>query len=213
MSSRIDPIPSPAATRRRRLGAALAALLALSLGTARAAPERYEIDPDHATVAFLVQHLGYARTLGSFRKVSGSFTFDEATGALGDLRIDVDTASVDTGHAKRDEHLRSGDFLDAAKYPRMTFRGAAAKRTGDRTWRIEGELELRGQRRPLVLEATWIRSAPYPIGPPLLPKPYVLGASATGSLRRSEFGMTYGVANGMVGDTVELLIEIEARRR
>lgn len=202
--------------RASRAGVFLA-LLALALGAAtppaHAEPARYELDPEHLSVAFLVQHLGYARMLGSFRKAAGGFTFDEATGALSGLRVEVETASVDTGHEKRDRHLRSADFLDADRFPRMVFTARSATRTGDRTFRIDGELELRGQRRPVTLDATWIRSATYPIGPVLGPKPYVLGASAKGRFRRSDFGMTYGVANGMVGDEIELIIELEARRR
>jgi len=179
---------------------------------ARADAARFELDPEHLTVAFLVEHIGYAKTLGVFRKASGSFQFDEASGALTDVRVVVDTASVDTAHAARDGHLRKKDFLDVERFPSMTFTAKSARRRGERGYLIEGELELLGQRRPLVLEATLNKLDRYPIGPPLA-KPFVAGASARGRFRRSEFGMGYGVANGLVGDEVELIVELEARRQ
>jgi polyisoprenoid-binding protein YceI len=181
-------------------------------GAARAESARYELDPEHLTVAFLVEHIGYARTLGVFRKVRGEFRYDEASGALGDVRVVVETASVDTAHAARDGHLRKKEFLDVASFPTMTFSAKSARRRGERGYLIEGELELLGQKRPLVLEATLNKLDRYPIGPPLA-KPFVAGASARGRFRRSAFGMTYGVADGLVGDEVELIVELEARRR
>jgi len=179
---------------------------------ARAEAVRFELDPEHLTVAFLVDHIGYARTLGAFRKARGEFRYDDASGALSDVRVVVDTASVDTAHAARDGHLRKKDFLDVARFPTMTFTAKSARRRGERGYLIEGELELLGQKRPLVLEATLNKLDRYPIGPPLA-KPFVAGASARGRFKRSAFGMTYGVADGLVGDEVELIVELEARRR
>ena len=90
----------------------------------------------------------------------------------------------------------------------MTFTATSAKALGNDRYTIDGQLELRGVTRPLTLEATLNKSAPYPIGD----KAFVMGVSARGSLKRSDFGMTYAVENGLVGDTVELIIEFEARR-
>jgi polyisoprenoid-binding protein YceI len=183
--------------------------LAALAGRAAAEPARYELDPEHLTIAFLVEHIGYAKTLGAFRDASGEFTFDDATGALSAVRVTVATASVDTAHAARDRHLTSGDFLDSATHPAMIFTASRAERTGDRTFVVRGELELLGVRAPLVLDATWNKTAPYPIGA----RAEVIGVSLRGSLRRSAFGMTYGVADGLVGDDVELLIELEGIAR
>jgi polyisoprenoid-binding protein YceI len=90
----------------------------------------------------------------------------------------------------------------------MTFKAQGARRTGERTFAVSGELELNGRRRPLALDATWNKTAPYPIGA----RAEVMGVSLRGSLKRSEFGMTYGVADGLVGDEVEIVVELEARR-
>jgi polyisoprenoid-binding protein YceI len=190
--------------------AALAMALAHAAIGSRAAaePARYELDPEHLTIAFLVEHIGYAKVLGQFLEASGDYTFDEATGELSAVRVVVETRSVATHHEARDEHLRSGDFLDARAHPTMTFTAVGAERTGERTFAVSGELELNGTKRPLALEATWNKSAPYPIGD----RADVMGVSLRGSLKRSEFGMAYGVANDLVGDDVEIIVELEARR-
>jgi polyisoprenoid-binding protein YceI len=175
---------------------------------AGAEPARYELDPAHTTIAFLVEHIGYAKTLGQFLRASGGYTFDPETGAVSSVRVVVEPDSVDTHHEARDRHLRSGDFLDTETHAAMTFTADAAQRTRDGTFLVTGELELLGMRRPLTLEATLNKNAPYPIGD----RAEVMGVSARGKLSRSEFGMTYGVADNLVGDEVEIVIEIEARR-
>jgi polyisoprenoid-binding protein YceI len=182
----------------------------LAGGGALAAPATYEIDPEHLSIGFLVDHVGFASVLGMFRQARGTYVFDEETETLSDLRVEVDTASVFTNHEKRDEHLRGRDFFDTDRYPKMIFTAANARRTGDRTYAIEGELELLGKSRPVVLTGTWNKSGKYPFG---AGRPYVMGVSARGSLERSAFGMTYGVSKGWVGDEVELIIEFEARRQ
>lgn len=217
------PVPSARGTpdRRqplRRRGLAMALGLAASatwlLSTApaaRAEAARYALDPEHLSIAFLVDHIGYAKVIGQFGKASGSYHFDEASVTLTDLKIEIETESVNTHHRKRDDHLRGADFLDVRKHPKMIFTAAGAERQGDRDFVINGELELLGRRQPVTLTARWNKSATYEIGG--LTRPYVMGVSARGSFRRSGFGMTYGVDNGWVGDEVQLLIEFEARRQ
>jgi len=204
--------------RRRAMGRLTALLIGFGLlGAAApgfAEPQKYLIDPDHLTVSFLVTHIGYAKTLGMFRKASGEFTFDEATGQLSNLRVVVDTDSVFTNHDKRDEHVRSKDFLNIKEFPEMSFTAARATRTGERNFEVPGELTLLGKTKPLTLTATWNKSDVYAIpAGPLKTKPYVIGVSARGSLKRSEYGMSYAVANGLVSDDIELLIELEASRQ
>jgi polyisoprenoid-binding protein YceI len=187
----------------------VALALALAAGAAQAQVARYEIDPEHFSVGFLVDHLGYARVLGMFQKASGTYSFDETTGALSDVRIEIDAASVYTAHRRRDNHLRSADFLNAGEFPRIVFKGGPAKRTGERTFTIDGQLELLGKSLPVTIEAKWNKSGKYELPGT---SAYVMGVSARTSFKRSEFGMKYGVANGWIGDTVELMFEFEARR-
>jgi polyisoprenoid-binding protein YceI len=188
----------------------LALAFVIAGGAAQAQPAKYEIDPEHFSVGFLVDHIGYAKVLGMFQKASGSYAFDEKTGALADVRIVVEADSVHTGHRRRDNHLRSADFLNAGEFPRIVFIAAQARRTGERTFALDGQLELLGKALPVTLEARWNKSGQYELPGA---NAYVMGVSAKASFKRSAFGMTYGVANGWVGDTVEMMFEFEARRR
>ncbi|MDM0104506.1 YceI family protein [Variovorax sp. J22R24] len=191
----------------RTLVAALFSMMAWA-SPVQAEPARYELDPNHITVAFMVDHLGYAKVLGMFRAARGSYSFDEATGTLSNLRVEVDTQSVFSNYASRDRHLKSADFLNANEFPRMVFTATGAKRTGDRSFEIPGQLELLGKPLPLMLTATWNKSGPSPID-----RVYTMGVSARGSFKRSSYGMNYGVSNEWVGDEVPLIIEFEAQRK
>ena len=184
------------------------AFCALS-AAAHAQPARYQIDPEHFSVGFLVEHLGYAKVLGIFQKASGTYAFDEKSGALSDVRLVIDADSIYTAHRKRDNHLRSPDFLNAGEFREIVFKGATAKRTGERTFVVEGQLEMVGKMQPVTLNVTWNKSGKYELPGT---DAYVMGASARGSFKRSAFGMSYGLANGWVGDTVELIVEFEAKR-
>lgn len=213
------------------LSLAAAAVAIAAASNARAAPERYALDPDHASLAFLVEHVGYAKVIGRFDDVRGGFTYDVDTGAVSALEIVVATASVDTNHEARDEHLRKADFLDVERHPRMVYTARALVpgapmdgedgRDGDATGdgaagdgaplpngTLDGELELLGEVRPLALDVTLNKAAGYPFGH----GKFTLGVSARGRLPRSAWGMDYGVADALVGDEVELLIEAEAIR-
>jgi polyisoprenoid-binding protein YceI len=195
------------------LWSALVAIAQLAItAPARAQAMQYELDPEHTTVAFLVDHIGYAKVLGLFRSVRGNYRFDEATATLSELRIEVETASVFSNLRKRDDHLKGPDFFNSGEFPKMVFTASSAKRTGERTFDIEGQLELLGKSQPMTLKATWNKSAESPIGG-FGRKPYLMGVSARGSLKRSAYGMNYAVANGWVGDEIPLIIEFEAIRQ
>ena len=174
----------------------------------QAVTERHVIDPEHLTVGFLVDHMGFAKVSGRFREAEGDFDFDETTGEIRNIRVVVKSASVDTTLETRDRHLRSADFLNVEEYPEMVFESRGAKLV-DRKATIEGNLSLIGSTRRIRLDVTWNKSGTSP----LPGNPYVTGLSVRGSFRRSEFGMTYGVADAIVGDEVELIIELEAHHQ
>ena len=207
------------ARRPAALAVALAGTLAgtLAAGIARADAERYALDPAHTSVAFLIGHVGFAKVIGRFDEVAGSFAFDPDTGALSELRVTIATASVDTGHAGRDEHVRNADFLDVRRHPEMVFEAETTVSSADgesgggagTSGTLEGTLALLGETRPIALEYTLNKAADYPFGH----GDFTLGVSLRGTLARSDWGMDYGVADGLVGDEVELLIETEANRR
>lgn len=186
----------------------MTAVVASLGGTLRADPAQYELDPEHTTVAFLVKHLGFAATLGRFVEVEGQFTYDPDTQELGDLSVTVATNSIASDNAARDGHLRSGDFLSVEDFPVMTFTANEGISANETSGRVTGELTLLGNTLPLTLDVTLNKSGAYPFGHGRS----VLGISARGTVRRSDFGMMYGVAGDIVGDEVQLIIETEAMR-
>lgn len=192
------------------LGAlAILAGAALQPPAARAAPARYALDPNHMSIGFLISHVGFEKVLGMFREAQGTFVFDEQKPAVGDIDVTIRTASVFTNHDERDEHLRKPDFLWAEKYPEITFRGTSAEQTGPRTGKVRGDLTIRGVTRPVVLDVVWNKSGQYPFGD----MHYAAGISARATIKRSDFGMTYAVDSGLVGDEVEIILEFEAIRQ
>ncbi|MCG8354510.1 MAG: YceI family protein [Kiloniellales bacterium] len=193
------------------IAASVLALVALAAPKPlAAAPAKFEIDPAHFSIGFLVHHIGYADTLGMFLEGRGSFTFDEAARSVSNIEVTIEADSVFTNHDKRDDHLRGRDFLDADDHEEIRFVGREAKPTGENTGIVSGDLTLLGVTRPLSLEITLNKAGAYPFGDG---PPYVIGISARGTVKRSEFGMTYAVENGWVGDEVELIIEFEAIRQ
>ncbi len=192
----------------KRLLTVLLGTLILAAPAAHAEPARYKLDPDHVAVAFLVKHIGFARTLGQFLEVEGSFVFDESVPSVSDLEVTIEGDSVFTAHERRDDHVRSDDFLAADEHPEITFVMTAAEQTGARSGTVVGDLTIRGVTRPVTLEVTWNRSGKYPFN-----DNYVTGVSARTTIQRSDFGMTYALENGLVGDEVEILIEAEAIRQ
>jgi len=180
-----------------------ALLLATSLS---AAPSTYRIDPEHFSIAFRVEHLGYSKMMGQFAKASGEFVYDEETKKLRSGSVEVQAASVSTHHEQRDEHVRNADFLNATAHPVIRFTARQYTARGDSSGVLRGDLTLLGQTHPVELEVRLNKAAKYPLGH----GKHTLGVSATTTIQRSRWGMTYGVANDMVGDDVELLFEFEA---
>jgi polyisoprenoid-binding protein YceI len=109
-----------------RLALVLAAGWLVAGAPARAEPESFVLDPEHTSITFFAQRLGFADVAGMFLEAGGSFTFDEDARDLPDLRIVVRTESVFTNHERRDQHLRSPEFLNVEAYPEMIFEGRAA---------------------------------------------------------------------------------------
>lgn len=190
--------------------AAIAVGLVAMLATAplRAEPRHYTIDPAHFSIVFNAVHIGYAPTWGMFLKGKGGFTFDEETRALSDLRVEIEAASVFSNDERRDGHLRSNDFLAAEAHPAITFEMTEAHPETDTRGKVSGDLTLRGVTRPVTLDVTLNKIGPYPFG-----GTYVIGISASTTLKRSQFGSTYALEGGLVGDEVEIRIDLEAIRQ
>ncbi len=184
-------------------------LLATLIGSALvAAPARYELDPEHTTVFFTVDHIGYAATLGVFGTVNGSFTYDMDTQELSDVQVSIDAASVNTFNEARDGHVRNKDFLDVSNHPEITFTASGGTPEGQNSGTVTGDLTVLDETRPVTLNVTLNKAAAYPFGH----KRLVLGLSLDASINRSDFGMMYAVENGLVGDQVDIRIETEAMK-
>lgn len=182
--------------------------LAMISGQVFAEPHRYELDPEHTTIAFMVDHLGYADTLGVFLEFEGGFTYDMESRELSDVVITVKTASVQSFNKARDNHVRNKDFLNVDAFPVMTFTAESGTPESDSSGTVTGDLNMLGKTHPLTLDVTLHKAANYPFGHGR----FTLGISARGTVKRSAYGMTYAVENGFVGDNVELIIETEAMR-
>jgi polyisoprenoid-binding protein YceI len=176
---------------------------------AAAANESYTIDPFHTIPNFSVMHLGMATIYGRFERTTGKVTLDRAA-KTGSLEVKVPTATVSTGDPRRtdgtrsrDEHLRTADFFNSAEFPEMVYRSTKVNFAGDKVESVEGNLTLLGVTKPVKLTATSFNCGPHPFT-----KKDMCGADLTGSIKRTDFGMKFGVPN--VSDEVKLGIGVEA---
>lgn len=185
-----------------------AILLTASLPlSAQAASESYTVDPLHTFPHFTISHLGFSTMHGRFDKTSGKITLDRAA-RKGTVDITIDAASVDTGYAKRDEHLRSPDFFNAVEFPGITYKSDSIRFKGDTPKRIKGKLTMNGVTKPVTLAIHDFHCAPDPMDP--THQKYKCGADASAKIKRSDFGMTTFLPN--IGDDVKMQFEIEAYR-
>ena len=186
--------------------ALVAAALPLSVS---AAPENYTIDPYHSFVHFEVDHVGgLSRMRGRFDKTAGKFTLDQAA-KTGSLDVTIQTTSVTTGDndkgsrpRSRDEHLRTPDFFNVAEFPAMTFKSTKVVFKDDNPGSIEGTLTLLGVTKPVTLNIERWKCMPHPQS-----KKDMCGGNATGVVKRSDFGMKFGIPS--VGDELALFIGVE----
>jgi polyisoprenoid-binding protein YceI len=183
------------------------ALFALALGGAAPlrAAETYHLEKTHVDLLFSIDHAGFTEKHGSFRELDATLTYDAQKPANSQLNVTVDTASVDTGFPARDTDLKREKFLDVVKYPQMRFVSTKVTVEADQTLRIDGQLTLHGVTKPLTLHAKLNKAAPNPFD-----KRPTLGFSATGSLKRSDFGVSTYLP--MIGDVVTLTIDAEFNR-
>ena len=188
--------------------AVLAVATAFPLAAA-AAPENYTFDPYHTYVNFSVDHLGFSTMYGRFNKTAGKFSVDMAA-KTASLEITVETASVDTGDndkggrpRSRDEHLRNADFFNVTEFPRMTFKSTGVKFSGDNPTELDGQATLLGVTKPLTLKVDRWKCGANPFS-----KKAMCGGNASGTIKRTDFGMKFGVP--ALGDEIKLMVEFEA---
>ena len=159
----------------------------------------YAVDPHHTQVGFSVLHMGFSFYTGRFSDASGSLDLDPKSPASSAVRISVPVASVSTTSPKLDDELKSADWLDAAKFPTMTFKSTAVTPGDKGEAKVMGDLTLHGVTKSVMLNARFIGSGVNP-----LDKAYTAGFEISGDIKRSDFGVTKYVP--LIGDTVHLSI-------
>lgn len=162
----------------------------------------YELDPQHSTVEAVARHLMVSKVRGRFADVRGTITIGERP-EDSSVEAIIDAASIDTGVADRDTHLRSPDFLDVERFPQITFRSTEARQTGDRSLAVTGDLTIRDVTKPVTLEVDYEGDAVDPWGN------RKIALSVRGELDREAFGMTWNVALEAGGVLVSKAFRLE----
>lgn len=188
---------------------ATAAILAMP-SIASASP--WAIDAEHSNVGFKVRHMMVSNVKGDFSKFSGNVDIDDKDLAKTKVDAIIETSSINTGVAKRDEHLKSPDFFDVTKYPTMTFVSKKVKKESGDKLKIYGQLTLHGITKDVVLDVQGLdKSFKDPWGNTKR------GASATATINRKDFGLAWNKAleagGVMVGDEVNISLEIELLKK
>lgn len=165
------------------------------------AADQYTIDPEHTYPNFTISHLGFSTMHGRFNSSKGKLTLDK-TANTGSVDITIDANSIDTGFAKRDKHLKSPDFLNTKEFPTITFKSTKVTLQGDKA-SVEGNLTIMKTTKPVTLEVTKISCGVHPFN-----KKQVCGFDATGHIKRSDFGVNYGLP--AIGDDMHLSLNVEA---
>ena len=185
-----------------------AAALTLTLATALApaasrAADSYTIDATHSQTAFAVKHLLISTVRGEFGKTEGAVVIDDADLSKSHVEATIEVASVNTREAQRDGHLKSAEFLDAAKFPTITFKSTKVEAAGAGKLKVTGDLTLHGVTKSVVLDVTGPSAEvtdPY--------KQVKRGLSATATINRRDFGVSYGPAQ-IIADEVTVQIDAE----
>ena len=187
--------------RKLLLGCLIAVL---PMSTAFAA--KYEIDPTHTYPNFTVSHLGFSTMYGQFLDTKGSFEMDLDKGT-GSVQVTIDTKSIHTGFKKRDDHLRSPDFFNVVEFPNMTFKSTNVKFNGKSSATVTGDLTIMGVTKSIDLDVESINCGPHPFNKKITE---VCGFDATTALKRSDFGMKYGLP--AIGDDIKIMLSVEGTR-
>jgi polyisoprenoid-binding protein YceI len=166
------------------------------------AADSYTVDPAHTFPNFEINHLGFSTMHGRFGATNGKVVLDAAAKG-GSIDITIDATSIDTGHAKRDTHLKSEEFFNVGKFATLTYKATKLNFNGDKLTGADGELTLLGVTKPVRLTVTAFNCGPHPMN-----KKQMCGANATAMIKRSDFGLSAYVP--AVGDEVKISIEIEA---
>lgn len=168
---------------------------------------RWHIDSAHSSAEFAVRHMMVSTVKGSFKTLSGTVTLDESNPENSGVEAEIDASSIDTGVPDRDNHLRSPDFFDVAKHPKLRFRGVRIETDDGDSGKLHGAVTIHGVTQPLTLEVSYLGEIRDPWGQRRR------GYAAEGILSRKDFGMVWNQvldAGGvLVGDKIKVTLNIE----
>ncbi len=163
----------------------ISSALAVTTMASAALPSQWQLDDSHTRVGFSVNHLGFSTTMGHFNDVKGMVNYDIKAPSKTNMNFTIATDSIDTNWDARDEHLKTDDFFNVAKYPTMTFKSTQVTFINPQQAKVTGNFTMLGQTKPLTLDVTLNKIANSP-----LTKEPVIGFRATGNIDRAAYGMT-----------------------
>jgi polyisoprenoid-binding protein YceI len=165
------------------------------------AAETYSVDPVHSSVVFKVKHADTSWFYGVFEGPSGKLQVDAADPTKSSIEIEIDAATVDSRDDKRDAHIQSPDFLSAKEFPAITFQSTAVRKKGEKELEVTGDLTFRGVTKSITVPVTLVGKGEF--------HGKRIGYETTFTIKRSDFGSSYGVADKALGDEVTLIIGLE----
>ena len=170
----------------------------------------YQIDPAHSEVGFVVRHMGFSKVRGRFERFEGTVSGDPTDLGSLEARVEIDAKSITTDEQKRDEHLRSNDFLDIENNPKIIFESHRVTNVDGRKFTVEGDLSIRGVTKRVELKGTFLGEGKDPWGGTRV------GFEATTTVNRKDFGVNWNAAletgGFLVGDNVEIHLDVQAVR-
>lgn len=171
----------------------------------------WAVDTTHSSIDFSIRHMVIAKVKGTFHTYEAKINADPEDLTTADIEFSVDLASVDSRNEDRDNHLRSADFFDVEKFPKMVFKSTKIVKKGDGEYDVTGDLTIHGVTHQETFSATYEGSGKDPWGNERA------GFSAQGSIKRADYGLTWNAAletgGVLVGDQVQVSLEIEALKQ
>jgi polyisoprenoid-binding protein YceI len=181
------------------------------LAVAPSAAAVYDIDSSHSAAQFTIRHLMISNVRGQFSGVTGTVVIDDGNPANVKIDATIDASTVDTREPKRDTHLKSPEFFDVAKFPKITFVSKKSQKTGNGTYKVTGDLTMHGVTKEVVLDVTGVAEVKDPWGNTKV------GATGTTRVDRKDYGLTWNKpleAGGfLVGDDVDITIDAELTKK
>ncbi len=192
---------------KSRIVAALLAACLLTTANGKLRGETFNIDPVHSAVLYRIGHVNVGNSWGRFNDLSGTITWDDANPGANAIDVTIKSDSIDSGAGKRDEHLKSPDFLNAKQFPTITFKSEKIRPIDAKTYEVTGTLTLHGVSHPLTVKLERL-------GGGKTPAPYNdtrVGLESTFEIKRSDFDMKNML--NLVGDDVHLIVSVEGAHR